>query len=164
MDIKFDLSAFGSLLAEPEAVCDLADERIVELLVRGFVDQALAGFHRALGGEAELDDVVMDLNHVAVAYNAVFLGFSGIEKLKIHSWNAPDQLGVFLRDTVGLEYPPNDTVRAALIQLATQVMLCIQQSEEDWKTGVERMIGQVRDLLLGRLPEGYEDAQPLPFE
>lgn len=164
MDIRIDLSGFGNLFATPEKECDLGDEAIVDLLVHNFVDFSLARFQQTLDGRRELDDVIDEINNLAVAYNSVFLGSAPIEHLRVHPWNSADQLGVFLRETLELDDAPEIAVRATLIRLATRVMRSIQADGETWTVNAETTIGEVRDLLLGRLPATFEDTiEPSPF-
>lgn len=135
---------------------DLADEQVVGLLVRGYVDRALALFHEALGGTRTQDDAIDGIYRVATALNTIFLGTSGLTTVTIHPWNAPDQLGVFLRDTLDLDFPPDECVRALLVHMATQMMLALQGAQPDWQDHIEAMVLEVRDLLLGRLPDDVE--------
>lgn len=164
MDIRIDLSGFGDLFASPEKELDLGDEVIVGLLVRNFVDYSLARFQQTLDGQRELDDVIEEINELAVAYNAVFLGAAPIENLRAHPWNSADQLGVFLRETLEMDDEPEVAVRATLIRMATRVMRNIQTDGATWSVNAEAMIEEVRDLLLGRLPAAFDDAvEPPPF-
>lgn len=162
MEFDFNLPDLGSLFPLQEGVNDLADEKIVGLLVRGYVDSCLAGFQQAINGEREQGDVADDLYRLAGAFNEVFLGRSGLSNLTVHPWNSAEQLGAFLRDTVGLDFPPEECVRATLIHLATQVMLALQESEATWRENVEILILEVRDLLLGRIPDSGSE-EPLPY-
>lgn len=134
---------------------DLADERVVELLVRGYVDRALAAFQEALKGNVTQDTAIEAINAQATALNAVFLGTSGFDTVIAHPWNAADQLGEFLRDTLDLQYPADDAVRAALIHLATQIMTAVRGEESVWKDQVNTLARQWTELLVGRLPEGW---------
>ena len=133
---------------------DLSDPGVVELLVRGYVDQCLSAFQEVLRGNVEQDAAIDAINAQAAALNAVFLGTSGFETVIVHPWNSADQLGQFLQDTVGLDFPAEDCVRASLIHLATHVMHAIQGGEEAWEAQVDALVGEMRDLLLGRLPDG----------
>lgn len=133
---------------------DLGDPGVVELLVRGYVDKCLAAFHEALSGRIDQDTAIDGIYAQASALNAVFLGISGFQTVIVHPWNSPDQLGVFLRDTLDFDFPPEECVRAAFVHLATHVMQALQQSQSEWEEQVESLIFEVRDLLLGRLPGG----------
>ncbi|MBP2298752.1 hypothetical protein [Azospirillum picis] len=132
---------------------DLSDEGVVRLLVRGFIDQALAAFTEVLHGRLDQDEAVDGINRQATALNAVFLGTSGFDTVIAHPWNAPDQLGAFLKDVVALDYPEDDCVRAMLIHLATQVMHALRLPDEDRNEEVEALTLDAADLLLGRAPE-----------
>ncbi len=133
---------------------DLSDPGVVELLVRGYVDQCLSAFQEVLRGNVEQDAAIDAINAQAAALNAVFLGTSGFDTVIVHPWNSADQLGQFLQDTVGLDFPAEDCVRASLIHLATHVMHAIQGGAEAWEEQVDALVGEMRDLLLGRLPDG----------
>lgn len=133
---------------------DLSDPGVVELLVRGYVDQCLSAFQEVLRGNVEQDAAIEAINAQATALNAVFLGTSGFDTVIVHPWNSTDQLGLFLQDTVGLDFPAEDCVRASLIHLATHVMHAIQGGAETWEEQVDALVGEMRDLLLGRLPDG----------
>ncbi|MBP2314020.1 hypothetical protein [Azospirillum soli] len=133
---------------------DLGDQGVVELLVRGYVDQCLAAFQEVVKENIDQDTAIDGINRQATALNSVFLGTSGFNTVITHPWNSADQLGVFLRDKVGLDFPPEDCVRATLIHLATQIMHAIQTGQDDWESQVDSLVGEVRDLLLGRLPAG----------
>jgi hypothetical protein len=133
---------------------DLGDPGVVELLVRGYVDQCLAAFQKVLEGSVDQDTAIDAINGQATALNSVFLGTSGFESVIVHPWNSADQLGMFLRDSIGLDFPPEDCARAALIHLATHVMYAIQGGEEAWREQVDALVGEMRDLFLGRLPGG----------
>ncbi|MBB3266015.1 hypothetical protein FHW79_003648 [Azospirillum sp. OGB3] len=133
---------------------DLSDPGVVELLVRGYVDQCLAAFQEVLRGNIEQDAAIDAINAQATALNAVFLGTSGFNTVVVHPWNSADQLGQFLQDTIGLDFPAEDCVRAALIHLATHVMHAIQGGTETWEQQVDSLVGEMRDLLIGRLPDG----------
>ena len=133
---------------------DLSDPGVVELLVRGYVDQCLSAFQEVLRGNVEQDTAIDAINAQAAALNTVFLGTSGFETVIVHPWNSADQLGQFLQDTVGLDFPAEDCVRASLIHLATHVMHAIQGGAEAWEEQVDALVGEMRDLLLGRLPDG----------
>lgn len=133
---------------------DLSDPGVVELLVRGYVDQCLSAFQEVLRGNVEQDTAIDAINAQAAALNAVFLGTSGFDTVIVHPWNSADQLGQFLQDTVGLDFPAEDCVRASLIHLATHVMHAIQGGAEAWEEQVDALVGEMRDLLLGRLPDG----------
>lgn len=133
---------------------DLSDPGVVELLVRGYVDQCLSAFQEVLRGNVEQDAAIDAINAQAAALNTVFLGTSGFETVIVHPWNSADQLGQFLQDTVGLDFPAEDCVRASLIHLATHVMHAIQGGADAWEAQVDALVGEMRDLLLGRLPDG----------
>ena len=133
---------------------DLSDPGVVELLVRGYVDQCLSAFQEVLRGNVEQDAAIDAINAQAAALNAVFLGTSGFDTVVVHPWNSADQLGQFLQDTVGLDFPAEDCVRASLIHLATHVMHAIQGGADAWEAQVDALVGEMRDLLLGRLPDG----------
>lgn len=141
-----------------EGRIDLADEKAVELLVRGYVDKCLDGFQQALAGTVSQDDATDAIYSRAQALNAVFLGETGFDTLVVHPWNSADQLGVFLRDTLDFDFPPEECVRAALIHMATHVMYALQGGEESWRGQVDSLVFEVRDLLLGRLPGEDADA------
>ncbi len=132
---------------------DLAEESVVRLLVRGFIDQCLAAFQEVLHGAVAEDDAIDAINRQATALNSVFLGTSGFDSVVTHPWNTPDQLGAFLQDTVALEYPEDDCVRAMLIHLATQVMHALRLPDEDRNEEVEALTLDAADLLLGRAPQ-----------
>lgn len=150
-----------SFLKPLQGANDLADERVVELLVRGYVDRCLAAFRDAAEGRVSQDDAVDDIYQLASALNAVFLGTSGFHTLTVHPWNAAGQLGVFLRDTLDLDFPPGECVRASLVHLATQIMLGVQQPQPEWEGMVEQLTIDMRDLLLGRAPD--DDGEALPY-
>lgn len=133
---------------------DLSDPGVVELLVRGYVDQCLSAFQQVLGEAVDQDTAIDAINAQATALNAVFLGTSGFSTVVVHPWNSADQLGVFLRDSLDLDFPPEDCARAALIHLATHVMYAIQGGEAAWEQQVDALVGEMRDLFLGRLPGG----------
>lgn len=139
---------------------DLADDRVVRLLVRGYVDLCLERFQDAFSGSATQDESADAIYRYAQALNAVFLGTSGLDGLSAHGWNSPDQLGVFLRDTMDFDFPPDECVRALLVHMATQIMVVLQGSRPDWQDKVDAMVDEVCDLLLGRLPD---DAEAPPF-
>ncbi|WP_207458823.1 hypothetical protein [Azospirillum sp. SYSU D00513] len=138
---------------------DLADPKVVELLVRGYVDQCLAAFDEVMEGNLDLDNASEGIYRQASALNAVFLGTSGFTTVIAHPWNSPDQLGAFLRDTMDFDFPPEECVRAALVHLATHVMQAIQRSDTPWEGQVDLLVGEVRDLLLGQLPPSYDAGQ-----
>ncbi|MCW2243666.1 hypothetical protein [Azospirillum canadense] len=131
---------------------DLSEPGVVELLVRGYVDQCLSAFQQVLGNELDMDTAIDAINGQATALNAVFLGASGFNTVVVHPWNSADQLGVFLRDALDLDFAPEDSVRAGLIHLATHVMHAIQGGQDAWEQQVDALVGEMRDLLLGRLP------------
>ncbi|MFD1624314.1 hypothetical protein [Azospirillum griseum] len=136
---------------------DLSDESVVRLLVRHFIDYSLAAFQGALHKARTDDDAVEAINRQAIALNAVFLGTSGISSVTTHAWNSPEQLGAFLKDTVGLEYPEDDCVRAMLIHLATQLMHSLRLPDEDRNEEVEALTLDAADLLLGRAPQDDDE-------
>lgn len=140
------------LVPEAEGQNDLGDERVVLLLVRGYVDICLAQFQAALDGSLSQDDAAETMYNQAQALNAVFLGQSGLPTVTTHGWNDPDQLGAFLRDTLELDYPADECVRVLLVHMATQIMTTLQGAQQDWQQQVDAMVAEVRDLLLGRLP------------
>lgn len=132
---------------------DLADEAVVRLLVRGFIDLSLAAFQEVLQGNLEQDEAIDGINRQAIALNSVFLGTSGFDTVIAHPWNTPEQLGAFLQDTVALEFPEDDCVRALLIHLATQLMHALRLPDEDRNEEVEALTLDAADLLLGRAPQ-----------
>lgn len=139
---------------------DLGDEAVVELLVRGFTDKALDIFQAIAAGERDLDDGAEEIGAQAQALNSLFLGDADLADVKIHPWNSPEQLGVYLRDALGLDFPPEECVRAGLIHLATLIMHAIQGSPDNWEAEVEALRLEMRDLLLGRQPldDGADEA------
>ncbi|MDR6771082.1 hypothetical protein [Azospirillum sp. BE72] len=141
------------ILTQPQARNDLADETVVRLLARQFIDLSLDAFNQVLLGKLDQDEAVDGINRQATALNAVFLGTSGFETVITHPWNSPEQLGAFLKEMVALEYPEDDCVRAMLIHLATQVMHALRLPEEDRHEEVEALTLDAADLLLGRTPE-----------
>ena len=147
------------ILTQPQARNDLADETVVRLLVRQFIDLSLDAFNQVLQGKLDQDEAVDGINRQATALNAVFLGTSGFETVITHPWNTPEQLGAFLKDMVALEYPEDDCVRAMLIHLATQVMHALRLPEEDRHEEVEALTLDAADLLLGREPEDDDDLE-----
>ncbi|AWK86905.1 hypothetical protein [Azospirillum thermophilum] len=138
---------------------DLGDQNVVELLVRGFIDHSLAAFQRVLRGEQDDDSAIDGINAQAIALNTVFLGQSGFPEVIVHPWNTAEQLGAFLQDTVQLEYPEDDCVRALLIHLATQVMHALRLPEDQRQEEIEALTLDATDLLLGRAPQDDEDAE-----
>lgn len=136
---------------------DLADEAVVRLLVRGFIDLSLAAFQEVLQGNLEQDEAIDGINRQAVALNSVFLGTSGFDTVIAHPWNTPDQLGAFLQDTVALDFPADDCVRAMLIHLATQLMHALRLPDEDRNEEVEALTLDAADLLLGRAPQDDDE-------
>lgn len=141
---------------------DLGDEAVVELLVRGFTDKALDIFQAVAAGERGLDDGVEEIGAQAEALNSLFLGAVSLADVKIHAWNSPEQLGAYLRDALGLDFPPDESVRAGLIHLTTLIMHAIQGSPDNWEAEVEALRMEMRDLLLGRQPlDGGEDEAPI---
>ncbi|HYF90314.1 hypothetical protein [Azospirillum sp.] len=145
------------ILTQPQARNDLADETVVRLLVRQFIDLSLDAFNQVLQGKLDQDEAVDGINRQATALNAVFLGTSGFETVITHPWNTPEQLGAFLKEMVALEYPEDDCVRAMLIHLATQVMHALRLPDEDRHEEVEALTLDAADLLLGREPEDEVD-------
>lgn len=141
------------VLTQPQARNDLADESVVRLLVRQFIDLSLDAFNQVLQGKLDQDEAVDGINRQATALNAVFLGTSGFETVITHSWNTPEKLGAFLKDMVALEYPEDDCVRAMLIHLATQVMHALRLPDEERQEEVEALTLDAADLLLGREPQ-----------
>ncbi|CAO3420734.1 hypothetical protein [Azospirillum doebereinerae] len=136
---------------------DLADEAVVRLLVRGFIDQSLAAFQEVLHGRVGEDEAIDGINRQATALNSVFLGTSGLGSVVTHPWNTPEQLGAFLQDTVALEFPEDDCVRAMLIHLATQVMHALRMPDEERNEEVEALTLDAADLLLGRAPQDDDE-------
>lgn len=136
---------------------DLADEAVVRLLVRGFIDLSLAAFQEVLQGNLEQDEAIDGINRQAVALNSVFLGTSGFGTVIAHPWNTPEQLGAFLQDTVALDFPEDDCVRAMLIHLATQLMHALRLPDEDRNEEVEALTLDAADLLLGRAPQDDDE-------
>ncbi|CAO3444177.1 hypothetical protein [Azospirillum largimobile] len=147
------------ILTQPQARNDLADETVVRLLVRQFIDLSLDAFNQVLQGKLDQDEAVDGINRQATALNAVFLGTSGFETVITHPWNTPEHLGAFLKEMVALEYPEDDCVRAMLIHLATQVMHALRIPEEDRHEEVEALTLDAADLLLGRAPEEEDDLE-----
>ncbi|WP_042701504.1 hypothetical protein [Azospirillum sp. B506] len=141
------------VLTQPQARNDLSDESVVRLLVRQFIDLSLDAFNQVLQGKLDQDEAVDAINRQAIALNSVFLGTSGFETVITHPWNAPDQLGAFLKDVVALDYPEDDCVRAMLIHLATQLMHALRLPDDDRNEEVEALTLDAADLLLGRAPE-----------
>lgn len=139
---------------------DLGDEAVVELLVRGFTDKALDIFQAVAAGERGLDDGADEIGAQAEALNGLLLGKISLSDVKIHPWNSPEQLGVYLRDALSLDFPPDECVRAGLIHLATLIMHAIQGSPDNWEAEVEALRVEMRDLLLGRQPldDGADEA------
>lgn len=131
---------------------DLGEEAVVELLVRGFTDHCLSIFQAVAEGGQSLDDGINDINAQADSLNTLFMGRSTIRELTTHPWNSPDQLGVYLRDAMGLDQPPGECVQAALVHLATMIMRAIQAKPEGWQGEVEALRIEMRDLLMGRRP------------
>lgn len=141
---------------------DLGDEAIVELLVRGFIDKALDIFQAVAAGERDLEDGAEEIGAQAEALNGLLLGQITLAGVKTHPWNSPEQLGVYLREALGLDFPPEECVRAGLIHLATLIMHAIQGSPDNWEAEVEALRMEMRDLLLGRQPlDGGADEAPL---
>lgn len=139
---------------------DLGDEAVVELLVRGFIDKALDIFQAIAAGERDLEDGAEEIGAQAEALNSLLLGQISLVGVKTHPWNSPEQLGAYLRDALGLDFPPEECVRAGLIHLATLIMHAIQGSPDNWETEVEALRLEMRDLLLGRQPldDGADEA------
>lgn len=131
--------------------CDLGDPAIVELLVRNFVDQTFSVFHRVLAGEATQDDASEAIYGQALGLNALFLGTAEFKNVVSHPWNSPDQLGSYIQDTVDFDFPPEECVRAAFVHMATHVMRLLKDEPDDWKLQVDGLVGELRDLLLGRV-------------
>lgn len=129
---------------------DMGDEKVVELLVRGFFDQCLGAFQGVLEGQRDLDDAVADIGVQAETLNALFLGTSPIADVTLHPWNHPDQLGVYIRDALGLDFPPDQSVKAAFVHVATLLMRVLQGNRDGWEKEAEDMRLDLRDLLLGR--------------
>lgn len=132
---------------------DLGDEAVVTLLLRGFVDRCLDAFHDALMGARSQDEASEDIYALAMALNDLFLGLEPFESVTLQPWNAPDQLGVFLCDTLDLDFAPDEGVRAALVLLATHIMKALEKPEAERGPEVEGLLLEMRDLMLGRLPE-----------
>ena len=139
---------------------DLGDEAVVELLVRGFIDKALDIFQAIAAGERDLEDGAEEIGAQAEALNGLLLGQISLVGVKTHPWNSPEQLGAYLHDALGLDFPPEECVRAGLIHLATLIMHAIQGSPDNWETEVEALRLEMRDLLLGRQPldDGADEA------
>lgn len=161
MDSKTSKPIIAALL-EPLPVLtqgqnDLADEGVVRLLVRGFIDLSLAAFQEVLHKELAEDDAIDGINRQAIALNSVFLGTSGFTNVVAHPWNSPEQLGAFLKDTVALDFPEDDCVRAMLIHLATQLMHALRLPDEDRNEEVEALTLDAADLLLGRAPQDDDE-------
>jgi hypothetical protein len=142
-----------------EAGNDLGDEAVVELLVRGFIDRALDIFHAVARDERTLDDGVGEIGAQAETLNSLFLGASDMTGVILHPWNSPEQLGAYMRDAMGLDFPPEECVRAGLIHLATLMMHTIQGAPDNWQSEVETMRMEMRDLLLGRRPLSDDDGE-----
>lgn len=147
---------------------DLGDEKVVELLVRGYIDRCLDAFQEVARGECDLDEAVGQIAAQAETLNDLFLGVSSITDVVLHPWNSPDQLGVYLRDAMGLDAAPDACVRGALIQLATLLMHTIEGNPQGWENEAENLRHDMRDLLLGRVSlddgegDGSEDGGTLP--
>ena len=129
---------------------DLGDPAIVELVVRNFVDQTFGLFQRVVAGEVSQDDASEAIYGQAIGLNALFLGLSDFKNVVIHPWNSPDQLGSYIQDMVDFDFPPEECVRAAFVHMATHVMKLVSEEPDDWKQQVEGLVGELRDLLLGR--------------
>lgn len=157
------VSLLQPVAGEVEGRVDLGDERAVELLVRTYVDRCLNSFQQAIAGSASQDDAVDDIYRLASALNTVFLGASGFDTVIVHPWNAPDQLGAFLRDTLDFDFPPEECVRATLIHMATHIMQALQGNKEGWREAVDGLVVEVRDLLLGRVRDDGADTEPPGF-
>ncbi len=161
MDPKSSNPIIAALL-EPMPVLakgrnDLADEGVVRLLARGFIDLSLDAFQEVLQGNLDQDEAIDGINRQAIALNSVFLGTSGLDSVIVHPWNTPEQLGAFLKDTVALEFPEEDCVRAMLIHLATQLMHALRLPDEDRNEEVEALTLDAADLLLGRAPQDDDE-------
>lgn len=146
---------------------DLGEEAVVDLLVRGFTEHCLTIFKEVAEDRQSLDDGIHDINVQAETLNTLFMGRSAIREVKTHPWNAPDQLGAYLRDAIGLDQPPSECVQAALVHLATMIMRTIQGNPKAWEGEVEALRMEMRDLLMGRRPlddgqsEADEDILPM---
>lgn len=147
------LSLLEPVTPQTGGVNDLGDEAVVTLLVRSYVDRCLDSFHDALTGARTQDDASEDIYAVAMALNDLLLGLEPFDGVTLHPWNDPDQLGVFLRDTLDLDFPPDECVRAALVLLATHIMDILRKPEEERGPEIEALIVETRDLLLGRLAD-----------
>jgi HD-like signal output (HDOD) protein len=161
MDSKTSKPIIAALLEPLPALTqgqnDLADENVVRLLVRGFIDLSLAAFQEVLRKELSEDDAIDGINRQATALNSVFLGTSGFNNVVTHPWNSPEQLGAFLKDTVALDFPEDDCVRAMLIHLATQLMHALRLPDEERNEEVEALTLDAADLLLGRAPQDDDE-------
>lgn len=148
----------------PEGANDLGDAAVVELLVRVYTDRCLDVFQAIARDERTLDDGVSEINAHAETLNGLFLGVSVITDVTLHPWNSPDQLGAYLRDALGLDFPPDECVRAGLIHLATLMMRAIQGAPDAWESEAEAMRLEMVELLLGRQPlESAADDDALPM-
>lgn len=150
----------AALLKPIDGAVDLADEGVVGLLVRGYIDVCLERFQEAVRGEKSQDTASEEIFALASALNAVFLGDSGFGEIVARPWNSPDQLGTFLRDALDLDFAADESVRATLIHTATLLMHVLQGAKGDWEDEVEALVVETRDLLLGRTPDDGED---LPY-
>lgn len=142
---------------------DLGDPAVVELLVRSYTDRALEVFQAISDGRRDLNDGAEEIGAQAEVLNGLFLGLTELPGVAIRPWNAPEQLGVYLRDIIGLDFPPQECVRAGLIHLATLMMHAIQASPGNWQDEVEAMRLEMRDLLLGVRPMEPDAGSDLPM-
>jgi hypothetical protein len=147
----------GVLVIGLDGANDLADEKVVDLLVRGFTDQCLSVFQSVAEGERDLDLAVADIGFQAETLNALFLGFSPIDAVILHPWNSPDQLGAYLREALGLDFPNDQCVKAAFVHVATLLMQSLQHAPDSWEQEAEELRADLCELLLGRVALGGEN-------
>jgi len=147
------LKTIGLPILDPEAN-DLGDRKVVGLLVRTFVDRCLAAVSAAASGERDADLASEELHRTAEVMNGLFLGDPEIGPVKRGPWNTPEQLGAFLRETMGFEDPAEFAVRAAFVRLASILTGDVAGQEDELRArSIEQIVGEVTSLLLGELPE-----------
>lgn len=143
---------------------DLGDSKVVELLVRHYVERCLEAVADAAAGRRDADEVSEELYRAAEVMNGLFLGDPEIGPVVRHPWNAPDRLGAFLRDTMEFEEPAEFAVRAAFVRLATLLTGEVAGQEDELRgRSIELMILEVTRLLLGDLPETAPDDEVAPY-
>ncbi|CAK0772672.1 TetR family transcriptional regulator [Azospirillaceae bacterium] len=152
MSVKEQPSVDSLLGPELEGRLDLADARIVGLLVRGFADRTLEMFQRVLADEASQDEAIEEVSRVADSLNTLFLGQALDGNVTVGPWNSPNRLGAFVQNLFGFEQPPEQCVRALLIFFATHLMRALQTNSSDWNRTVELLNHEMTDILLGRMP------------